>query len=489
MHMKLSAIVIGAGIAGIASSIRLALKGYRVNVFEKADHPGGKLDQIVWRDYRWDTGPSLFTLPELVEELYLLAGEEMKSSIRYEKLENITRYFYEDGTVLNAYGEPSRFIKEVEELTGESPQHLQDHLQRSKIKYDLTKDVFIFNTFNRIKTFISPDFLKAMLQAGKLDPMLTMHNANAKNFESEHLVQLFDRYATYNGSNPYSAPATLNMISHLEHNLGAYFPEKGMYSIAVELYELALRLGVRFYFKKPVEEVLVKHRHVKGIVADGEFFPSDIVVSDIDIYYLYRDMLKTVAFPKKHFKQERSSSALIFYWALNRTFPELDLHNILFSADYKEEFSFLFDKKEIFHDPTVYLFISSKRVVQDAPDNGENWFTMINVPENIGQDWDKYVEIAREQIKSKINRMLGVDIGTHILKEFILDPRSIEANTLSYKGSLYGNSSNSRLAAFKRHPNFLRKLKGLYFVGGSVHPGGGIPLCLASAKIADRYIR
>jgi len=170
-------------------------------------------------------------------------------------------------------------------------------------------------------------------------------------------------------------------------------------------------------------------------------------------------------------------------------FPGLDLHNILFSGNYEEEFRFLFDVKEVYHDPTVYLFISSKKVQSDAPGNGENWFAMINVPENIGQDWDRFIEISREHIISKINRMLGVDVMPHILKEFIADPRSIEKNTLSYRGSLYGNNSNSKRAAFSRHPNFLRKLKGLYFVGGSVHPGGGIPLCLASAKIVNQYIK
>ena len=486
--MNLHAQIIGAGIGGLASAIRLAVKGYKVNVYEQSDHPGGKLNQIRWEDYRWDTGPSLFTLPDLVEELFMLCGEEMKISIRYDKLDVVTRYFYESGMVINAFGEPQKFISEASRVTGEPAKRIQKYLDRSREIYDLTRDVFIFNTFNRLKTFVSPEFIRALSRAWKLDPLVTMHDANTRRFESEQLIQLFDRYATYNGSNPFRAPGTLNMISHLEHNLGAYFPEKGMYSIGYELYELARRQGVHFHFNSPVDEVVIDRKRVKGIKVKGEFIESDLVISDMDIYYFYKDLLKRFPFPGKHFRKDRSTSALIFYWAIDRHFPDLDLHNVLFSGNYEEEFTYLFDKKEIYHDPTVYIFISSKKVNGDAPEMGENWFTMINVPENVGQDWDRYIEIARQKISEKINRMLGTDIHAHILKEFVADPRSIERDTFSYQGSLYGNNSNSRMAAFNRHPNFLRKLKGLYFVGGSVHPGGGIPLCLASAKIADRFI-
>ncbi|MBN1131566.1 MAG: phytoene desaturase [Bacteroidales bacterium] len=487
--MKSKAVIIGAGIAGLSSAIRLVQKGYEVSVYEQSGHPGGKLNQIEWNGYRWDTGPSLFTLPELVEELFLMCGEEIKTSVRYVRLENITRYFYEDGTILNAYGDPRRFIKEIESVTGEPGVHVQKYLDRCRSMYNLTRDVFIFKPFNRLGTLLSGKFLKAMLQAWKLDPLTTMHQANRKRFDSPHLIQLFDRYATYNGSNPYKAPGTLNVISHLEHNLGAYFPNKGMFSIALELSRLAERQGVKFHFNQRVEEVLVKNRKTTGILVDGRFTPADVVVSDVDIFYLYRDLLKSVTFPEKYFKRDQSTSALIFYWAVDRQFPGLDLHNILFSGNYEEEFRHLFDLKTVYQDPTVYIFISSKMVQGDAPGNGENWFVMINVPENRGQDWDQMIDASREHIIRKIERMLGADITPHIRKEFIEDPRSIEKRTYSYRGSLYGASSNSKNAAFSRHPNFLRKLKGLYFVGGSVHPGGGIPLCLASAKIADQYIK
>jgi len=488
LSMRLSINIIGAGIAGLAASIRLASKGHRVTVFERNGGPGGKLNSLEWRGFRWDTGPSLFTLPDLVEELYVMAGEEMKTSIRMRRLETITRYFYEDGKVLDAFGDAEQFAGEVERVLGEPASAVMNYLDRSKTIYELTGDVFIFNSFARIGTLLSGKFMRALLKFRKLDSMKTMHEANRRSFQSEKLVQLFDRYATYNGSDPYRAPGTLNVISHLEHNLGAYFPEDGMYSIALELKKLADRMGVVFHFNQPVEKVVLEKNVARGVVVEGGICPSDLVISDMDIYYLYRDLLQDVPFPERQFNKEKSSSALIFYWAVDGSFPQLDLHNILFSGDYREEFRVLAQKTGIYHDPTVYLFISSKLVKGDAPEGKENWFVMINVPENLGQDWDSLVERARKSVIEKINRVLGIDVEPLIMKEFTLDPRSIEETTTSHRGALYGNSSNNRLAAFSRHPNYLRKYKGLYFVGGSVHPGGGIPLCLASAKIVDRQI-
>ncbi len=478
--------IIGAGVAGLAAAIRLAARGYRVEVFERAGGPGGKLNSMEWEGFRWDTGPSLFTLPELVEELYAIAGEPMPPSLPLRKLDVITRYFYESGKVLNAYGDPERFASEAEAVFGEPAEAIRRYLERSRKIYELTGDVFIFNRFWRAGTFLSRKFLRALMQVRKLDPLSTMHEVNARSFRSREVVQLFDRYATYNGSDPYRAPGTLSVISHLEHNLGAYFPEKGMFAITTGLHELAVKLGVEFHFNQPVEKISLERGKVRGVVTARGSVPSDAVVSDIDIHHLYRDLLPEVPFPARHFRKEKSTSALIFYWAMDGEFPQLDLHNILFSADYREEFCTLGRKEEIYHDPTVYLFISSRVVSSDAPPGKENWFVMINVPENLGQEWDLLIAGARKNILQKIGRMVGVDVEPLILKEFILDPRAIESKTSSHRGALYGNSSNSRTAAFSRHPNLVPRFRGLYFVGGSVHPGGGIPLCLASARIVDQ---
>jgi phytoene dehydrogenase-like protein len=197
--------------------------------------------------------------------------------------------------------------------------------------------------------------------------------------------------------------------------------------------------------------------------------------------------LKNTKAKKRTLEQEPSSSAMIFYWGIKKQFVNLDLHNIFFSADYKNEFDTIFNQKTVCDDPTIYIHVSSKYNKNDAPLDSENWFVMVNVPSNSGQDWDITREKVKENVLSKISRLLGEDISALIEEEDYLDPIRIEQRTSSFAGALYGASSNDRMAAFFRHSNF-SKVKGLYFVGGSVHPGGGIPLCLLSAEIATREI-
>ena len=165
------------------------------------------------------------------------------------------------------------------------------------------------------------------------------------------------------------------------------------------------------------------------------------------------------------------------------------LHNIFFSEDYKKEFEYLRQGQKIYDDPTIYVNITSKKKKSDAPKGCENWFVMINVPSNTGQDWDNLILLARQSILRKLFKQLGINLEPHILTEEILEPRTIESKTASYQGSLYGSASNNKMAAFFRHSNFSNDIRGLYFCGGSVHPGGGIPLALSSAKIVDSFFK
>jgi phytoene dehydrogenase-like protein len=192
--------------------------------------------------------------------------------------------------------------------------------------------------------------------------------------------------------------------------------------------------------------------------------------------------------PERTLRQPRSSSALIFYWGIKRTFPELDLHNIFFSTDYRTEFADIFDRKTAPADPTVYVNITSKLTPTDAPTGHENWFVMVNVPHDDGQDWPTLIRKTRAAVLRRVSAALKIELEPLIAAERIWEPTQIEADTSSFRGALYGASSNNTLAAFLRHPNFSPKLKGLYFCGGSVHPGGGIPLCLLSARLVGELV-
>ncbi len=474
--------IIGSGIAGIAAAIRLRLKGYVVQVFEANSYPGGKLSEIRSDGFRFDAGPSLFTMPQYVDELFELAGENPRDHFNYRQLDTICEYFYEDGTHITAHSDHMKFALEVEQKTGEPAQNVIKAIDKSAFLYDHLGELFIRRPIHDIKTFLTRDAFKAYAKIHRLDFFRTMNAANQSQFHTEKVTQLFNRYATYNGSSPYKTPATMNIIPHLEFSIGAYFPEGGMISITNSLFDLAKRIGVEFHLGTAISSIQVEHGQAKSLIINNETVPFDHIVSNMDMVNTYKKLLPQVKHPKKLLSQPKSSSALIFYWGISHTFDQLDLHNIFFSEDYEKEFKDIFEEQTIYQDPTVYVNITSKYNATDAPEGNENWFTMINVPNNTGQDWDMLIESARTHIINKLSQNLQTDISQLIVSESILDPRSIELKTSSSQGALYGNSSNNRYAAFLRHANHSR-IKNLYFCGGSVHPGGGIPLSLSSAKL------
>jgi phytoene desaturase len=280
----------------------------------------------------------------------------------------------------------------------------------------------------------------------------------------------------------------MSLIPHLEQYYGTFFPKGGMISITKSLVKLAEDIGVKFEYGVNVDSISVELKKANGVTVDGRFEAADIVVSNMDIVPTYRKLLAKQPQPEKVLQQERSSSALIFYWGIQHVFPELNLHNIFFSENYQAEFKAIFETKNVVDDITVYVHISSKDEPNDAPPGCENWFVMVNVPSNTGQDWDEIIQRTRTNIINRISSQLNVNLSELISCESILDPRSIEFKTQSYQGALYGAASNDRYAAFLRHPNFSRTIDNIYFCGGSVHPGGGIPLCLLSAKITSDLI-
>ena len=486
--MMKKVIVIGSGIAGLAVSIRLALKGYNVQVFEQNSYPGGKLSSFSIKDYRFDAGPSLFTMPHLVTELFKLAGEDVKNYFEFSKKEIACNYFWQDGTSFTAYGERKKFLKEVEKIFDEPQYNVDQYLKKAKKKYDLTSSLFLEQSLHKLKTFISLDTLKALFQLKTFELQKSLHQANTQSFSSPHLIQLFDRYATYNGSDPYQTSGIMTLIQHLESAYGTFVPKKGMVSITESLFGLAKRLGVKFSFETGVKEIKVKLGVVSGIKTNSGSFSSDYVISNMDVFHTYKKLLPNEIPPINRLKQERSSSAVIFYWGIKQSFPDLDLHNIFFSKNYKKEFQAIFKDKTVSEDPTIYINITSKEVDGDAPKGCENWFIMINTPADHGQDWTQIVNRLRSHIITNISKRLNVDLKNLIVCEEVLTPPDIESKTQSYMGALYGASSNDTMAAFLRHPNFSNRIKNLYFCGGSVHPGGGIPLCLLSAKIVDELI-
>lgn len=479
--------IIGSGIGGLASAIRLKAQGFCPIIFEKNAYPGGKLSEIKFSGFRFDAGPSLFTMPDWYEDLFILHGKNPRDYFQYISLKESSRYFYEDGTRIKGYTDNEKFAKEIAANTLDSEKSVFDFLKYSAKIYEITHPVFLEKSLHRWSTYLNSQIIPSILGLPFIDAGRSMNRANHRFFKDPKTIQIFNRYATYNGSNPFRAPATLNVIPHLENHFGAYFPVKGMISIIDSLVQLTKELEIPIFYNSPVDEILIEKNTVKGIRISDKIHWVKGVISNMDIYPTYKKLMPGIKSPEGILKRERSTSALIFYWGVNGHFQELDLHNIFFSSDYKQEFICL-DQGKIYEDPTIYINISSKYKKEDAPSGMENWFTMINVPNNSGQDWDELIRKSRIQIMKKIERILGRNIENSIVEERVLDPREIEHLTSSYQGSLYGSSSNQAFSAFFRHPNFSQKISGLYFCGGSVHPGGGIPLALLSARITSEII-
>lgn len=480
--------IIGAGIAGLAAAIRLQKQGFDVTVFEANEVAGGKMAEVSENGFRFDRGPTVLTKPEYVEELFELCGKNASDYWKRTPVEPIFRYFFEDGTIINSSRNRDQFAAEIAEKTSDSKEAIFKFLEDVEKTHYLTDEVFLQRSLHQFKNYLDWPTVRGILNFGKVDVFRSMNTANEKRFSDQKLVDIFNRYASYNGSNPYWAPATLNVIAHYEVTLGTYFSVGGIYSIIQALEKLAVEQGITFKFNTPIQEIEYNGKTVTGVKTDEGMEPFDAVVSNIDVYNTYKQLLPDFNAPKRYLEQPRSSSVIVFYWGMNRTFEELGLHNMFLTENAKEEYRHLFELIKPFDDPTIHMTVSSKMNSCDAPEGCENWAALISVPHDTGQDWDQWVAETRKNVISKLNRILKTDIEPDIVAENILDPRKVNAETNAAFGAVFGNASNSMFSAFLRHPNFSNKIDNLFFCGGTAHPGPGIPLCLLSAKIVSELI-
>jgi phytoene desaturase len=493
-------IIIGAGIAGLAAAVRLAVAGHQVTVFEANDGPGGKLSQFSLGDYRFDFGPSLLTMPQYVDELFELAGETPTDHFNYVRLPDVCHYWWPDGKRFIAPGDTDALADAAAKTFGVPRENVAGFMADAARKYELTGKTFLEKSLHRAATWLDWQVAGAMLRVPTLDLFTNMNAVHERDLKHPKLVQLFNRFATYNGSNPYKAPGLLSMIPHFEHHFGAYLPTGGMYDISQSIYELGKRLGVTYHFNQRVDEIVREDSKVTGVKVGDQFHPAATVVCNMDVWLAYDKLLPGAKQPSRTLSQQKSTSAVIFYWGVKQSFRELGVHNIFFSEDYREEFTQL-EAGTLSDDVTVYVNISSKLVQEDAPPGHENWFVMVNAPADDGQDWKAMIPELRERVLTLLQNQLIApasaqkkasarvpNLADLIEEERIITPPEIERLTGSHQGALYGTSSNNTMAAFLRHPNFSRQIDGLYFLGGSVHPGGGVPLCLLSAKITAELV-
>ncbi|MFM8493808.1 MAG: phytoene desaturase family protein [Bacteroidota bacterium] len=481
--------VIGGGVAGLAAAARLAAQGYKVDLLEAAAEPGGKMRDYQADGFRFDGGPSLFTLPEVMEQLFADCGKKMSDYVTYDRLELVTRYFYPDGTQVNAWSTPERLASELEQKIGEPAAQVLAFLKRAAFMYRITASVFIERSLHDWRNLLRLSTFLRLFAIPRLGIFTSMHHFQKRWLRHERSLQLFGRFATYNGSDPYRAPGTLSMIAHIEQERGAFYPHGGMVALRNALHQLAIDLGVQIRVNTRADQFWIHQKRLKGLLlgAEREIYP--IVVCANDILQVQRKQMPRKYSQKRFLSQELSTSAVVFHWSVRGAFPQLDLHNVFFSAHYRREFQHL-QRGEVDFDPTWYVYISSKKNPTDAPSGFENWFVMANVPAQRDLPWEALVERLREEAFDRLSKALGVDLRSLVNEQRVITPHEMERATGAVGGALYGPASNSRWSAFLRQANRDQRIKGLFYCGGTVHPGGGIPLCLHSAAItADLVAR
>lgn len=481
-------VIVGAGIGGLSAAIRLAAAGRRVTVLEQGAQVGGKMSQIAQDGFRWDTGPSVITMRPVFEELFAAAGRRLEDYLTLAPVEPLTRYFFPDGTRLDATRDLARMAEQVAAIDERDIEGYLDFLEYAARLHRITGPVFVYNQPPTLRTFLGVSPADMV----RVDPWLTMDQAIRRRVHSPHLRQLLGRFATYVGASPFQAPATLSVIAHVELTGGVWYPRGGIYQIAAALARLATELGVEIHTQTPVTRIVVEHGRATGVfTGDGRTFAATSVIANVDVTTVYEHLLPPELAPARRAalrRRETSCSGYVLLLGVEGEHPQLAHHNIFFNRDYRREFADIFQRGVPPHDPTVYVAITSKRDPDHAPAGCENWFVLVNAPPlGAAFNWERQSAAYRTVVLETLARY-GLDIRHRIRSEVALTPHDIQRLTGAWRGALYGISSNQALNAFRRPHNRCPDVRGLYFAGGTTHPGGGVPMVTLSGKVAAELL-
>ncbi len=481
-------IIIGAGIGGLSAACLLASKGHSVTVLEKNANAGGKMNKYTESGFRFDTGPSLFTMPYILDEVFKQCGTLLDEQLELVPLDVNCRYFYQDGTRFDNFTDLEEMLEEIRRFAPEDEQAFLKFLKYASNLDDKTRKAFVQNPLYGFQDLKNLDLLSFF----GIDAFTTVSKRVDSYFKSPHLRQFFKRFTTYNGSSPFQAPATLNVIPHIELNEGGYYIKGGLYKIAEALYKTANSLGVNFLFDSHADRIHILKRKIKGVeTKDGKLMECDLVVANSDASETILNLIDDDSIsPKRKEKQQKlepSCSGFVLLLGIDKKYDQLLHHNIFFSSDYRKEFRQIFDENVMPDDPTIYIANTSFSDPEHAPEGGSNLFVLVNAPYlSDSYNW-RESQYGDKVIRTLADRGLE-NLSEHIVVRQEITPQDFYDRYLSNKGSIYGTSSNDKFSAFVRPRNKSRDIEGLYFTGGSTHPGGGIPLAVQSALNAVELI-
>ena len=488
-EMKKQIIVIGAGLGGLSAAISLAQEGYAVSIHEKNAQIGGKLNVLKDSGYTFDLGPSILTLPHIFERLFQRSDKRMADYITIRPLRPHWRNFFEDGKVVDLYPEPEKMADEARKV-GEDPENVRRFLDYSSKLYDLVDAGYFQEGLDT-----SDDFAKfyGLWKFPKFDLFRTMHGGVKRFLKTPHMRDIFDYFIKYVGSSAYRAPAFMNCLPTIQFRYDLWYADGGLYGIALGLKKLLEELGVIVSLNSEIASIATRGAKVTGITTkSGVFHPADIIVSNMEVVPAYRQLLgeRGPFIDKLETKLEPSCSGLVLDLGLDVQYPKLAHHNFFFSGNQREHFRTVFQKHQLPDDPTIYLVAASRTDPTVAPPGCDCLKILPHIPyidDANPLSRDDYLAF-KDRVTDKLERMGLTDLRKHIVFEHVWTPLDIREQYYSNKGAIYGVVTDRfRNLAFKA-PKQSEKYPNLFFVGGSVNPGGGMPMVVLCGQNVARKV-
>lgn len=479
-------VVIGGGVAGLVSASVLASKGYEMVVLEKNATLGGKLQEVKIGGYTFDLGPSVITMPWVLERVFREAGKTVDPQLRFLPLPVNSRNFFASGSVVDISPDADYMLHELAKFSPENREGFLAFLHEVERMYKVAAEHFFENPLVEWGDFFSPRLLKALMS---MHPFQSMDQFHRTFFDDPRLIAMMNRYATNVGSSPFETPAAMSLLAYLELVQGVYYIEGGNYRL-IEAYDrLARSVGVKIYKNTPVQKILHQNGQVVGVKTEDYVWNADFVISNVDAQ-------TTKAFLLEDHKAESyvplSMSSFLLLLGVSKQYPHLHHHNHFFPESYGREFIDIFELGEWSLSPAIYVGNSSYSEQDRAPKNSSNLYVIINVPameeDQKEKDDIQFYKQYRENVLYWLENDWGMkEIGNSIEIEKLYGPKEIEELTGAYKGAICGPAAHGKRAILRppmKDPN----LKGLYYTGGSTHPGGGIPMSAISGLTVAQLV-
>jgi len=485
-------IIIGAGIGGITAAIYLAKRGYDVKIFEKNSVAGGRCGQLIHEGHRFDLGATMLLMPGVYREVFSSLGIDLDKTLEIKQLDELYKLYFDDGKELTFTTDLKKMETQLETIEKGSFRRAQKYVSEGYGFFRVAYKKLIGRNFYNFFEFAT---LKNMLMLIRLKTYLTHQKYVQKFFSDPHLQMAFTFQNIYVGQSPFDAPAFFSMIPAIELTEGSFFPKGGIFSVVENLKAEAIRSGVKFYFDKEVSGIEVNRARAKGVtLVGGEVIGADLVIANADLPYIYRELLPDKGRSGRMEKMKYSCSAMVFHWGLDKRYPQLSHHNVFLNDGFRTGLKVIFKEKSADPNPSFYVHAPVRTDPSAAPENHDTLSVIVGIghlDETRSQDWNSLRRISREAVIGRLKKAGLNDIEEHIKHEICYTPRTWESAFHVSRGSVFGSLSHSlfQMGYFRPH-NRHGKYKNLYFVGGSTHPGNGIPLVLLSAKLtAERILK